>query len=128
MQPPPPRKAQRRPWTKDKEDRYLQGTWRFQRGLVKLLMVPAPFCLLFLIHWHVAERPGWPPLWIWAVLLGSIAFTLAAAFFYWRCPACGYLLYRTSKSGVPILFWLSDPDECPDCGFALNPPERLRRL
>ena len=107
------------------EDLYVQNTWRFQQSLVRILHLPAPFALAYLLYWHMANLPGYPPLIVFVILLGSIGLSLAAAFFFWRCPACNQILFRTSGSGAAILFWLADPDSCPDCGASLRPlPKR----
>lgn len=110
----------RKPWTRKMEDEYLQSTWRFQQRLVKAMLVPAPFALAFLLYWRITEQKGYPPLLVWAVLFGSIGFTLGTAFFFWRCPYCNELLFQTSRRNARFLFWLNDPDICPDCGAQLK--------
>lgn len=101
------------------ESEYIRSTWAFQRGFVRACLVPFPFALLVVLHWFLTSPLSPPPLMAIAIALGSLGAHLGLAFFYWRCPQCSQILYRTSGAGASYTFWLSDPDDCPYCGARL---------
>lgn len=119
----PVRKA-RRPretarWSPKMEEEFIQRNWRINRRIVLIATNISLSCLGLLFFWHLAKLPGHLPLLTWVVLIGSFALAIGLALLFWRCPSCGEILYRTSKSGAGVLFWLSDPPDCPYCGVKL---------
>ncbi len=106
-------------WSPQMEEDFILRNWSFNRRLVLAFTYLFLLCLGSLFLWHFAKMPGYPPLLVWAILLGSFALAIGLALVFWRCPSCGEVLYRTSKSEAGVLFWLSDPPDCPYCGVKL---------
>jgi hypothetical protein len=119
----PPRKQK---WDQKRDETFYQQAWQFNRVLVRICLIPAPFCIGYIMYWNFARLPGTPPMIVTAILLGSVAFTLALSFIFWRCPQCNQILFRGSAKGAGVLFWLADPDSCPDCGVVLRPRKKPR--
>lgn len=113
------RPSEKTRWSPEMEEEFILRNWRINRRIVLTATNLCLGCLGLLFFWHLAKLPGYPPLITWVVLIGSFAFAIGLALLFWRCPNCDEILYRTSKSGAGILFWLSDPPDCPYCGVKL---------
>ncbi len=107
-------------WSPKMEQEHIWGTWAANRRIVQWATYPTIFCVGVAYAWHFLKAPGYPPRLVWLGLMGGFALSLVTAFVYWRCPDCGEILFRTSKSGAGVLFWLSDPVDCPYCGVKLR--------
>jgi len=106
-------------WNPGMDEEYVLRNWRTNRRIVLWATYLCLTCVGLLFTWHFAKLPGYPPLMTWVVLLGSFAAAIGLALVFWRCPNCDEVLYRTSKYGAGVLFWLSDPPDCPYCGVKL---------
>lgn len=107
-------------WSPKMENEHILTTWAGNRRLVQWATYPPLFCIGVAYAWHFLKAPGYPPRIMTVVILGGVALSLITAFVYWRCPSCSEILFRTSKSGAGVLFWLSDPADCPYCGVKLS--------
>jgi len=111
-------------WDPKRDADYMRSTWSFQRNLVRLTLMPLPFAAIYTLNWVAGWEPGIETPWIaLAVMFTSVAACGVLGFIFWRCPSCDQILYRTTNEARTFLFFLSDPDFCPDCRASLRKPK-----